>query len=114
MGSALSRDQVGEIRKAGGVLGGGGNGYDFAAILRDARALVVEEEECLIAAVIQFRDDHRSAKCPSELVLSISRLSGAGGEVIARIKDVVAKELPDISVEVISARLGRCVQHCAR
>ena len=69
-----------------------------------AEALVRDEEEGLVAAVVQLGEDDRPAGCHAEIVLLVDGLGRA--EKAPGVQFLVAQELVDVAVEIVGARFG--------
>ena len=78
-----------------------------------ARTLVIEKEKCLILAVIEMRNDYRTADRSAELVLPEFSFGNSSGilEEICGVELVIAKEFPERPVEMVGAGLNGGIQN---
>ena len=78
-----------------------------------ARTLIIEKEKCLILAVIEMRKDYRTADGSAELVLPEFSFGNSSGilKKIGSVELVIAKELPERSVEMVGAGLNGGIQN---
>src|SRR5439155_25132693 len=83
--------------------------------LKDARRLVVPEEESPVASVVDLRNNDGAANRGAELVLAEPTLCQAAGvlEEVGGVELIVSDELPGRAVHPVRARLDGGVQHGA-
>ena len=74
-----------------------------------AERFVAEEEECLVAAVVEFGDPDRAADRCAEIVLLVDRARNAASvvEEVVCVERFVANEVVCGAVELVGARLRR-------
>ncbi len=99
--TALGIAQVAEIAIAHFV---GGDGEQAALVPAQARAFEAGEPESLVAAVVDFGNEHRAAAAESVFVAEIVRRFSCGvGARASFAKGVVAVRLEDRAVELVRA-----------
>ena len=81
--------------------------------MASARTLIVEKEKCLIPAVIEVRNDYRTADRSAELVLAEFSFGNSSGilKKVGSVELVIAKEFPECSVEMVGAGLNGGIQN---
>ena len=76
--------------------------------LGEAAGFPVEEEECSIASVVEFRQEDRATDVCAELIaVEAGRVNAAAGDGIVGLREgIVAVELPQRAVKLITSALG--------
>ncbi len=97
-----------------GQFGGRRNQNVLRVVLAVTKPLVGKEEECLVSAVVEFRNPNWPADRRAELVLPETRSPlGWVEEGRAGGKSRVPHVLPHRTMEIIRPRLGNNVHHAA-
>ncbi len=109
----MQSDQIGEIRVFAVAFGYRRHCSVQYGTLTAAESFVIGEEEELVLAVIQLRDQDRPTCGEPELILAKLTLLNSAGvfEEVRSIQFIVAQEFPDGAVESVGAGLDGGVEN---